>query len=101
VTELEPLTQLGWRPTTLLITIRCYRCAGCGHVSRQDTGVQQVTCGHRGRKSDPLYAARRALHAGATLLTEKHEARLEARLEALFAVSEHVEVEATWASTSA
>jgi len=28
---------LGWRPTTLLITIRRYRCTGCGHASRQDT----------------------------------------------------------------
>jgi hypothetical protein len=28
---------LGWRPTTLLITIRRYRCTGCGQVSRQDT----------------------------------------------------------------
>ena len=28
---------LGWRPTTLLITIRRYRCTGCGHVWRQDT----------------------------------------------------------------
>jgi hypothetical protein len=28
---------LGWRPTTLLITIRRYRCTGRGHVSRQDT----------------------------------------------------------------
>jgi hypothetical protein len=28
---------LGWRPTTLLITIRRYRRTGCGHVSRQDT----------------------------------------------------------------
>ncbi len=27
----------GWRPTTLLITIRRFRCAGCGHVWRQDT----------------------------------------------------------------
>ena len=54
--------------------------------------VQQVTCGHRGRKGDPLYAARRTLHTGAALLTEKQQARLEA----LFAVSEHVEVEATW-----
>jgi len=27
----------GWRPTTLLITIRRYRCSGCGHVWRQDT----------------------------------------------------------------
>jgi hypothetical protein len=28
---------LGWRPTTLMVTIRRYRCAGCGHVWRQDT----------------------------------------------------------------
>ena len=28
---------LGWRPTTLLVTIRRYACTGCGHVWRQDT----------------------------------------------------------------
>lgn len=28
---------LGWRPTTLVVTIRRYRCRGCGHVWRQDT----------------------------------------------------------------
>lgn len=27
----------GWRPTTLVITVRRYRCAGCRHVWRQDT----------------------------------------------------------------
>lgn len=27
----------GWRPTTLLVTVRRYRCTGCGHVWRQDT----------------------------------------------------------------
>jgi transposase len=27
----------GWRPTTLLVTIRRYRCTGCRHVWRQDT----------------------------------------------------------------
>ena len=48
--------------------------------------------GHRGRKSDPLYRARRTLHTGADLLTDKQTARLEA----LFAVEDHVEVEATW-----
>lgn len=26
----------GWRPTTLLVTVRRYRCAGCCHVWRQD-----------------------------------------------------------------
>lgn len=28
---------LGWRPTTLLVSIRRYKCTGCGHVWRQDT----------------------------------------------------------------
>ena len=28
---------LGWRPTTLAVTVRRYRCTGCGHVWRQDT----------------------------------------------------------------
>ncbi len=28
---------LGWRPTTLLVTVRRYRCGSCGHVWRQDT----------------------------------------------------------------
>ena len=28
---------LGWRPTTLLVSIRRYQCTGCGHVWRQDT----------------------------------------------------------------
>lgn len=27
----------GWRPTVLEVTIRRYRCTGCGHVWRQDT----------------------------------------------------------------
>jgi len=27
----------GWRPTTLLVAVRRYRCTGCGHVWRQDT----------------------------------------------------------------
>ena len=54
--------------------------------------VQQVVCGHRGRKGDPLYAARRTLHTGADLLTDKQRQRLED----LFAAEEHVEVEATW-----
>ncbi len=27
----------GWRPTTLEVTVRRYRCAGCGQVWRQDT----------------------------------------------------------------
>ena len=54
--------------------------------------VQQDTLGHRGRAGDPLYTARRTLHTGASLLTDKQTARLEA----VFAIEEHVEVEATW-----
>jgi transposase len=55
--------------------------------------VQQKLHGHRGRRSDPLFSARRTLHTGADLLTEKQRARLHA----LFANDEHVEVEVTWA----
>ena len=54
--------------------------------------VQLDTCGHRGYKGDPLYAARRTLHTGAGLLTDKQKTRLER----LFADDAHVEVEATW-----
>ncbi len=54
--------------------------------------VQQATHGHRGRKDDPLYSARRTLHTGADLLTDKQKDRLTA----LFATEEHVQVEATW-----
>jgi transposase len=54
--------------------------------------VQQDTCGHRGRKGDPLYSARRTLHTGADLLTDMQKDRLAG----LFAIEEHVEVEATW-----
>ncbi|MEV6592370.1 transposase [Streptomyces acidicola] len=53
---------------------------------------QQTTRGRRGRKNDPLYRARRTLHTGADLLTD----RQAARLTALLAIDEHVEVEATW-----
>ncbi len=54
--------------------------------------VQQDTRGHRGRTGDPLYSARRTLHTGAELLTDKQQRRLHD----LFTVDEHVEVEATW-----
>ena len=54
--------------------------------------VQLATRGHRGRKTDPLYACRRTLHTGADLLTDKQKTRLAA----LFAVDAHAEVEATW-----
>jgi transposase len=54
--------------------------------------VQQDTLGHRGRAGDPLYKARRTLHTGANLLTDKQHARLEA----VFVIEEHAQVEATW-----
>ena len=54
--------------------------------------VQQELHGHRGRASDPLYRARRTLHTGQDLLTD----RQRDRLTALFAVDEHVDVEVTW-----
>ena len=38
--------------------------------------VQQAIHGHRGRKDDPLYRARRTLHTGADLLTDKQQDRL-------------------------
>ena len=54
--------------------------------------VQQELHGHRGRKGDPLYSARRTLHTGADLLTEKQQDRLDT----LFTGDEHVQVECTW-----
>ena len=39
--------------------------------------VQQATRGHRGRKRRPALRARRTLHTGADLLTDKQTARLE------------------------
>ena len=54
--------------------------------------VQQDTRGHRGMKGDPLYQARRTLHTGADLLTD----RQRARIDALFENEDHVAVEVTW-----
>jgi transposase len=54
--------------------------------------IQQAIHAHRGRKNDPLYSARRTLHTGAGLLTDKQKDRLAA----LFKDDRHVEVEATW-----
>jgi len=54
--------------------------------------VQRDLHGHRGRASDPLFRARRTLHTGADLLTDKQKARIEA----LFDSDAHVHVEVTW-----
>ena len=54
--------------------------------------IQQIIHGHRGRANDPLYRARRTLHTGVDLLTDKQQQRLQT----LFADDVHVQVEATW-----
>ena len=54
--------------------------------------VQQAVWGHRGYRGDPLYSARRTLHTGTDLLTDKQKDRLAS----LFATDQHVQVEATW-----
>jgi transposase len=54
--------------------------------------IQQAIHGHRGRANDPLYRARRTLHTGIDLLTD----RQRQRLEQLFADDNHVQIEATW-----
>ena len=56
--------------------------------------IQQDLHVHPGRAGDPLYSARRTLHTGSSLLTDKQKARLEA----LFADDSHVEVEVTHAA---
>jgi transposase len=58
--------------------------------------VQQAIHGHRGRTSDPLYSARRTLHTGADLLTDKQKGRLCALFDPVIHGDAHVEVEATW-----
>ncbi len=58
--------------------------------------VQQDTCGYRGRTGDPLYAARRTLHTGADLLTDKQKTRLAELFDPDIHGDAHVEVEATW-----
>jgi len=58
----------------------------------QGRRVQQRVCGHRSRDGDPPDGARRTLHTGADLLTDKQTKRLED----LFATDDHAEVEATW-----
>lgn len=54
--------------------------------------VQQEVHGHRGRKDDPLYQARRLLHTGLDLLG----VRQVQRLDDLFANDDHAPVEVTW-----
>lgn len=39
VTRLLAHEPFGWRPTPLRVTICRYRCTGCGHLWRQDSGL--------------------------------------------------------------
>ena len=55
--------------------------------------VQQQTCGHRGRRTDPLYGIRRVLRRGAENLSTPAWARLLAGIEA---GDEHGQVAAAW-----
>ena len=77
--------------TTVMDPFHVVRLAGDA-LDRCRRRVEQELHGHRGKRNDPLYRARRTLHTGAGLLTDRqHE-----RLIALFAVDEHVQVECTW-----
>jgi len=82
---------LGERVATVMDPFHVVRLAG-GALDEARRRIQQDLHGRRGRKDDPRYKARRTLHTGADLLTDKQKTRLEA----LFAVEEHVAVEATW-----
>lgn len=61
-------------------------------LDRTRQRVQQATRGHRGHAGDPLYGVRRTLHTGEAFLTD----RQRARIDAVFAIDEHIEVETTW-----
>ena len=76
---------------TVLDPFHVVRLAGDA-LDRCRRRVQQQLHGHRGHRDDPLYRARRTLHTGTDLLTEKQCQRLRD----LFAPDAHAEVEATW-----
>lgn len=71
--------------TTVMDPFHVVRLAGDA-LDRCRRRIQQITHGHRGRKDDPLYRARRTLHTGADLLTK----RQKDRLVALFDGEDHV-----------
>ncbi|PJN11753.1 hypothetical protein CG723_12915 [Streptomyces sp. CB01635] len=77
--RLRHICRVGSAPTAPLRAIRRLR---------STSSISTSTCTDRRRPS----ALRRTLHTGAGFLTEKQRTRLEA----VFAVEEHVEVEATW-----
>src|SRR5699024_655970 len=78
--------------TAVMDPIHVIRLAGDA-VEKCRRRIQLKTLGHRGRKQDPLYKARRTLLTGADLLTDKQYGRIQD----VFDGDAHVEVEATWA----
>jgi exodeoxyribonuclease V alpha subunit len=70
--------------TAVMDPFHVVRLAG-GALDRCRRRVQQDTHGHRGRKDDPLYRARRTLHTGSDLLTDRQ--RLAAAASTLGAVT--------------
>jgi hypothetical protein len=70
------------------------RHAGKPAAERSHDGLPWTPGRRRGRAwpTAPVFTSRRTLHTGADLLTDKQRARLTA----LFAAEEHIEVEATW-----
>ncbi len=102
---------MGWRPTTLRVRIRRYRCTGCAHVWRQDTtraaqpkaklsrsglrwGLQGLVCEHLSvaRVADALAVSRST--ANTAILEEGRRVLIndEHRLDAVttIGVDEHV-----------
>ena len=71
--------------TAVLDPFHVVRLAGDA-LDRCRRRVQQDLHGHRGRSTDPLYRARRTLHTGADLLTD----RQQQRLTALFGDEDHM-----------
>ena len=60
------ISRWGWRPTTLLITIRRYRYTGCGHVSRQDTSRAAPSDSERDELHRTLVARSRRIQTPTT-----------------------------------
>ncbi|MHB1010625.1 MAG: ISL3 family transposase [Propionibacteriaceae bacterium] len=78
--------------TAVMVPFHVVRLAGDA-LDRCRRRVQQDLHGHRGRAGDQLHRARQTLHTGADLLTNRQHQHQ--RLNALFGVDEHVQVEAT------
>ena len=91
VTRQLALEPFGWRPTTLLVTIRRYRCTGRGHVWRQDIRLMAES-----RSKLPRGGLRRALsgvgtqHLTIARVAEGLEARWDIANDAVLAESQRV-----------